>query len=259
MSLTDIAKRLAHATFESIDLDVRWRHHSDPFWVQSVLVKNENPVIFDIGAHVGSVTARYRKIFPGGTIHVFEPFRESFQALKERFGSCPAVRLNETAITDSVGRTIFNANVSSKTNSILKSDPRVSESWVGPFHDTTSTIEVPTTTIDAYCEANAIDRIDILKLDVQGAELQALNGAKSTLQRHCARQIYMEVLIAPTYVSQPRFEDYLQFLRSVGYEVLDIFNPLRRDLRLLQLDVIFVPNVRTTRPATLKAADQSLI
>jgi hypothetical protein len=68
----------------------------------------------------------------------------------------------------------------------------------------------------------------------------------------------MKVLIAPTYVSQRRFEDYLQFLRSVGHEVLDILNPMRRDLRLLQLDVIFIPNVRRTRPATLKAADQSL-
>jgi FkbM family methyltransferase len=75
-------------------------------------VKNENPVIFDIGPHVKTVTARYRKMFPGGTIHVFEPFRKSFQALKERLGSCPAVKLNETAITDSVGRAIFNANVS---------------------------------------------------------------------------------------------------------------------------------------------------
>ena len=52
--------------------------------------------------------------------------------------------------------------------------------------------------------------------------------------------IYLEILLAPSYVGQPHFEDYLRFFREAGYVMLDMFNPTRKDLRLLQSDSIFV-------------------
>lgn len=52
--------------------------------------------------------------------------------------------------------------------------------------------------------------------------------------------IYLELILAPTYVGQPLFEDYLRFFREAGYVMLDLFNPTRKDLRLIQSDIIFV-------------------
>ena len=235
------AKQLINRMLRPLDLEISRRHPFDPFWVQSFLTKEECPVIFDIGAHIGNISVLYRKLFPSCTIHAFEPFPETFQTLKQRFNDHPSVKLNDVAVSDSVGFTSFNAKVSSKTNSILRSDPRGSEFWSGPFHETTSIIQVPTTTIDKYSEANAIDTIHILKLDVQGAELQALRGARSMLENRRIKLIYMEVILVPTYVDQPHFEDYLRFFRSVGYVMLDMFSPVRQNLRLNQSDIIFIP------------------
>jgi FkbM family methyltransferase len=234
------ARRLINALLRPLDLEISRRHPLDPFWVQSFLTKGEHPIIFDVGAHIGNITALYQKLFPSCTIHAFEPLPETWQILEHRFNHNLSVKLNEVAVTDAVGSILLNANVSSKTNSILATDPRVSDFWPGPFQDTTSTIRVPTTTIDAYCKANAIDSIDILKLDVQGAELHALRGASSMLENRRVKLIYMEVILVPTYVGQFHFEDYLRFFRSVGYVMLDIFSPVRKNFRLLQSDIIFV-------------------
>ena len=55
------------------------------------------------------------------------------------------------------------------------------------------------------------------------------------------KPMYMEFLLVPTYVDRSRFEDYLQFLDSVGYIMLGMFNPTRQNFRLPQSDVIFIP------------------
>ncbi len=213
----------------------------DPFLVQAHLVKTERPVIFDIGANVGDVSAIYKNLFPSCTIHAFEPFPETFDKLKQRFGGDSSLKLNQVAVSEQEGVVALNANVFSATNSILSTDPAGAQYWGQGLLETVSTLEVKTTTIDAYCAGHGVKNIDILKLDIQGAELQALRGAKSMLETGRVGLIYLEVILAPSYVGQPHFEDYLRFFREAGYVMLDLFHPTRKDLRLLQSDVIFVP------------------
>ena len=53
----------------------------DAFTLQGKLIKVREPIILDIGAHVGEVARIYRGMFPLASIHCFEPFPESFQLL----------------------------------------------------------------------------------------------------------------------------------------------------------------------------------
>jgi FkbM family methyltransferase len=218
------------------------RQKTSPFWVQQQLVTKQNPVILDGGANHGHTTARYLKHYPGASLHVFEPFPGSFDILKQRFEGNPAVKLNQTALSDVEGMVSLNSNQSSYTNSILKSDPLAGDTWGEGVLKTQATVMVPTTTIDAYGQANSISAIDILKLDIQGAELKALQGTRTLLAKKAVGMIYMELILGPTYLGQPKFEDYLHFFSEQGYVLLDIFNPFRKDFRLIQADVIFVPD-----------------
>jgi hypothetical protein len=59
------------------------RRYINPFEVQQELIGKTNPVIFDVGAHLGLVTKLYRELFPSALIHSFEPSPESFQKLKK--------------------------------------------------------------------------------------------------------------------------------------------------------------------------------
>jgi len=67
-----------------------------------------------------------------------------------------------------------------------------------------------------------------------------LRGAGSMLGKRQVKSVYMEVLLVPTYIGQPRFEDYLQLFRSVGYMMLDMYNPVRSNVRLNQVDAISI-------------------
>src|SRR5205823_12566519 len=106
--------------------------------------------------------------------------------------------------------------------------------WGSDTLQTLATIQVQSTTIDRYCQENEIERIDILKLDIQGGELKALEGAVTMLGQNKIQLIYTEILIIPTYKAQPSFEDYLRFLQKLGYTMLDVYYPVRKDYKLLQ-------------------------
>lgn len=77
--------------------------------------------------------------------------------------------------------------------------------------------EVEVCTLDRWCQDNDIDpkRVNILKLDVQGAELQALYGARKLLET--TKVVYLEVSFVPIYKDIPLFGEIDGFLRECGY------------------------------------------
>lgn len=88
-------------------------------------------------------------------------------------------------------------------------------------------------------DRHAPDRLHILKLDVQGAERSVLEGASASLERQAVDLVYMEIIMAPTYVSQSAFHEYLAWLDARGYVLFDIYSSVRRNGRLIQADALF--------------------
>jgi FkbM family methyltransferase len=108
-------------------------------------------------------------------------------------------------------------------SSLLPPDPEA----VAPFpygrqFDVVKTVPVTTMTVDAICDREGL-WIDVLKLDIQGAELDALKGATGTLARCLA--VETEVEFNPIYQGQPLFAQVDTFLRGLGFMLLG----LRRD------------------------------
>ena len=54
-------------------------------------------------------------------------------------------------------------------------------------------------TIDGYCELHEISRIDILKSDTQGFDLEVLKGASGLFDRHCIHLVYLEIGFGELY------------------------------------------------------------
>jgi FkbM family methyltransferase len=214
---------------------------NDSFAMQARLTTMAEPVIFDIGAADGGVAKVYRELFPQAYIHCFEPFPQAFDGLKVQLGDAPRTFCVGQAVSSSVGTAGLNANASSATNSLLPTDARSAEYWGDGILNTTTQVQVPTTTVDHYCSEANVARIDILKIDVQGGEWEVLQGAKGMLQGQRVGLIYTELIVCPTYVGQHPLHEYLAFFDAAGYRLVDFYSPVRRNGHLLQADAIFIP------------------
>jgi FkbM family methyltransferase len=136
--------------------------------------------IFDVGANRGQFAQLALETAGAAPLelHCFEPGEAAYALLARSFANSRAVRLNRFAIGDTPGeRPLFYDAPGSELASLF----RRRLGHFGLQFDKQET--VPVETIDNYCARNGIAHIDLLKLDVEGNEFAALQGAAATLER----------------------------------------------------------------------------
>ena len=223
---------------ESVDVDF-----SNAFEMQKYLTKktNEDVVIFDIGAFNGNTALLYMKLFPLSKIYSFEPFPESFSELVKNTSTYKDIIPINKGVGEQEGVSNFNSNSFSPTNSILNTHPSGSKVWGNGLLDTSETIEVELTTIDSFVNTHGIKNIDILKIDVQGAEYKVIKGAKETLKKGIIKIIYTEIITLPTYEGQLDFDEMISLMKSFGFKLYNFYNlSLTTEGELRQVDAIFI-------------------
>jgi len=213
----------------------------DPFEdMQNIFGAESSLTIFDVGAHVGQTSRLFRRIFPNSRIFAFEPFPESFQLCKEQLKDDILSNVINIAISNINGSQILHVNSRSATNSILETDARASETWGSDVCSTEKTVEVRTETLDVFLARESIRQIDILKLDVQGAEYLVMDGAQESCRQKKIGAIYAEIITQPTYERQMRFDKMLAVYYELGFELFNIYNPYHsKSGRLCQVDALF--------------------
>jgi FkbM family methyltransferase len=83
------------------------------------------------------------------------------------------------------------------------------------------TIEIETTTLDDFCQQENLKEVDFLQIDVQGADLQVLEGAAHLLEQSVLG-IQIEVEPSHLYINQPLFADVDTYLRQQGFTLFDV-------------------------------------
>ena len=215
---------------------------NDPFVAMQHLLQDiQCPIIFDVGAHHGHLAQKFRHLFPAALIYAFEPFPASFETLKTNLPKTLDINVLNLGLADSRGLRLFHSNNSSVTNSLLATDVHGSETWGQGLLETAETIEAEFETLDSILSSMNIPRIDILKLDVQGAEPLVMAGSIEACRQGKIKIIYAEIIIQPTYVGQMRADRLLGTFYDYGFELFNIYNPsyTRKGL-IRQVDVLFV-------------------
>lgn len=105
---------------------------------------------------------------------------------------------------------------------------------------TVNQINISLTTIDEYLKNEEAQRINILKLDIQGSELNALRGAEIALKNKNIDIIFTEAYFVQQYENQPLFSDIVKYLFDYGYVIQDIYHPIYGLSKLAWCDVMFI-------------------
>lgn len=160
------------------------RGHYEPYGTK-LFLENVSPgmTIIDCGANIGIYTCLASgAVGERGRVYAFEPELRNFACLSEtiernRLGNVRAERL---AISDRDGET-----------SLFLSDINMGDHRLGAPDETRSSVHVLTRALDSYWGEN-IHAIDVLKLDVQGAEGLVLKGMRETILKSTKLKIFME-------------------------------------------------------------------
>jgi FkbM family methyltransferase len=205
--------------------------HRDPFEYMRQLSTSMDPLIFDVGANVGQSIERFRSIFSQPSIHAFEPGAETFKMLHERMGGLQNVFLTNAALGARSGSVLFKQNTESQLSSIREPGP---DSW----GSVVGSSEIQMQTIDDYCSRMNIEKIDILKSDTQGFELEVLKGAERLLPN--IRLIYMEVIFSRIDEGLPRFDEMYAYLADRQFIPVSFYEPRYQRGFISWMDALFM-------------------
>ena len=209
-----------------------------PLLVRRLCTK-ASPLVVDGGAHRGDFVHAIRKHLPGAHFVCFEPDPQLSAELQRNFAGDHAVSVIAAALADQPGTARLHINHERATNSLLASTSQAT----GHLRELTATeslVTVEVTTIDVALAAAGHAGADIVKLDLQGYDYKALQGATRTLQS--ASVVICEVWFAPTYEGAADYLDVCTLLAGHGFSLysLTTLHYSRVD-RLLWADAIFVP------------------
>ena len=178
--------------------------------------------VFDVGAFQGEATRRYAELFPAAEIYAFEPYRPSFEALSTKFSKVPRIHCVNAAVSLSRGEATFYVNGAPATNSLLPR-PSSGRRYFSPEAVTRGTITVPTIRIDDFRAEHSVPVPDILKMDIQGMELEALRGAEETLKSGGVSLIFSEVTFVAHYEGGVLFDQLTAYLRERGFTLFNVY------------------------------------
>lgn len=206
------------------------------------------PVVFDVGGHHGMMVKAFRELLPDSRVYSFEPFHKSFEVLKAEVSGDPRVRVFNYGLGEENGPRTFHVNAHEQTNSLLPTDGEGAVTWGEGLLTTQRTMTVEIRTLDSVMKELEVTRIDVLKLDVQGAEPLVMEGARSACEMGNIEVLYSEIITRPTYQGQKRLDEALMFYHELGFELHNFYNAsLTKENQLRQVDAIFVKRGRGIR------------
>lgn len=190
-------------------------------------VDSTSPVIVEAGAFDGRDTAAFALFWPEGHIHAFEPLPALSKKVKDNIAGLHNVSFYEMAlgIDDSPTVKLFSFDDESEihgSSSLLKPEDHLE---IAPEIKFDARIDVPAVTADKWFESIGQPIIDLLWLDLQGAELGVLKQGLKMLSR--TKIIHIEVSKKPLYEGGVTYKEIRKFLEQNGFEQKKLRIPVR--------------------------------
>ncbi len=187
---------------------LRWLHDKLGF-APSCLV--------DLGASDGRWTTPVRKLFPRATILMVEPQETHHESLSRMAAQCARLHY-EMCVVGETEREVELLCHGHQTSLYGDSEGR-------PFG---SAVKVPMRTLDSLITRHELPWPDLLKMDIQGAELRALQGAEQCLKH--AQFVQTEFSLLPVQKDIPILDDLVVYLSLQGFRLFNVYGVCGRPL-----------------------------
>lgn len=212
---------------------------------------SRQPVILDIGSYTGDQAVEFAERFPLARIFAFEAHPDSTAKVRQRVAQLGNIEVIEAAVCDFDGDVAFQV--------VDQGNPGASSLFSASGHNEVSpigqtSITVQSLRLDTWARSSGIDRFDIVWMDLQGAELLALQGMVNLIDT--VKAIQLEVTYRELYHGQAMWPEVRHFLESHGMRLVDEWP----DVSGYFGDAVFVRASELRRPErrdVANTADQS--
>ena len=223
---------------------MRFQHHGDLKTIFTTFIP-EDAIIFDVGGHAGQFTKLFAKMASKGKVFTFEPASYTRQILQSMAG---LKRLNNVFIIpfglgDKASEQTLNVPIK-KSGSV-----GYGLSFIGTPNSDRHALykdQILITTIDKIVNCFEIQRIDFIKVDIEGFEYQLLQGAKDAIEKF-KPTLFLEVCDSALCRNGKSSKDIFEFLIPFGYKAYTVDSTInaliplefREDIMPVESDILF--------------------
>jgi FkbM family methyltransferase len=192
--------------------------------------------VVDVGANRGQFSLVCRQLRPSASIVAFEPLAEPAAIYRALFAGEPRVRLHECALAPSRGEMSMHLSARDDSSSLLPISRAQTHNFPGT--EMVGIRSVATGPLPDFVRLSELGARSLLKIDVQGFELEVLKSAESLLPQF--NWIYVECSFVPLYEGQALAPEVIAFLSGRDFRLAAQFNPaFGKEGALLQADLLF--------------------
>ncbi len=251
MKMTDSIRRLVVKTYtmarhpESIALrrkGINYEHYRDlkRQWILDLGIKS----IIDIGANEGQFAKLAREVFPSADIYSFEPLPDCFANLKNALPNDENFFPFENGIGSKEQTLDFFRSFHSPSSSFLKMEELYKQAFPESENgQSVEPIKVQVKTLDGVFGERQLSKNILVKIDVQGYEIEAIEGASQVLKE--SKLAILEMSFIELYEKQPLFHEVYEKMYNLGFRfhgsLAQMLHPTTSEV--VQMDAIFVREI----------------
>ncbi len=212
------------------------QHIYNAIEISNSMQKFKGDCILDIGGGQATTAQIFSEKYPNHAIHIFEPILSNFKFIESSKYRTANWKIHNKAAGSKTEEKIIQIADRITASSLLELNADKIGGDYGKALKKVDTQTISVTTIDDEIAPTSL--VDIMKLDVQGYELEVLKGATQTLKN--TKVIVFEVNNHSGFKNAPTYFELDEFLRNRNFELFDILPNKRQNLKLLDWDTIYV-------------------
>ncbi len=172
--------------------------------------------IVDIGAYQGEFTDSALALLEPKRVVLVEADPGSAKQLSLKYQASPKCEVVHCAISNVSQPVMLRVNVARDSSSILPITDRAAVVFGKQMHEVEE-VEVPGMTLNDLFNQSKLDKVDLLKVDIQGAERMMIEGGKEAIKR--VKAMYIEVSFEEFYEGCALFKDFDSLLNEHGFKL----------------------------------------